>query len=134
MAGGKGTLHLVAGAWDGARGPVDSLTGVFMSTIALQAGAQLRLPGLAGRNVFLYVVRGAVHVGDTEAPAFPLVDLSADGDELVLSSEHGALLAYGHAEPIGEPVYSHGPFVMNTREEIIAAISDYQAGKFGAPA
>ena len=39
----------------------------------------------------------------------------------------------GHAEPIGEPVLSHGPFVMNTREEIIQAVQDYQSGKFGPP-
>ena len=41
------------------------------------------------------------------------------------------MLLFGHAEPIGEPVVAHGPFVMNTREEIIQAIRDYQAGKLG---
>lgn len=43
-----------------------------------------------------------------------------------------ALLLFAHAEPIGEPVVAHGPFVMNTREEIAQAIDDYQAGRFGA--
>jgi len=37
----------------------------------------------------------------------------------------------GHAEPFGEPIFAHGPFVMNTREEIMQAIMDYQSGKFG---
>ena len=42
------------------------------------------------------------------------------------------MLLFGHAEPIGAPVVAHGPFVMNTREEIMQAIQDYQAGKFNA--
>jgi len=43
------------------------------------------------------------------------------------------MILYGHADPIGEPVVSHGPFVMNTREEIVRAIEDYNAGLFGKP-
>lgn len=132
-AGGKATINLVAGEWEGAEGPVRSLTGVFMSTIELQPGAQLRLPAPAGRNVFLYVVRGSVAVGPGTAAAFHLVELSEQGDEVVLETSGGALLLFGHAEPIGEPVFSHGPFVMNTREEIVEAINDYQAGRFGPP-
>lgn len=130
-AGGKATINLIAGEWAGAHGPVRSLTGVFMSTIELRPGARLRVPGLLSRNVFLYVVRGAVHIGADTASAFHLAELSEQGDELVLDSTAGALLLFGHAEPIGEAVFSHGPFVMNTREEIVEAINDYQAGRFG---
>ena len=130
-AGGKATINLIAGEWEGAHGPVRSLTGVFMSTVELQPGAALRVPNLLRRNVFLYVVRGSVRIGADTASAFHLAELSEQGDELVLESADGALLLFGHAEPIGEPVVSHGPFVMNTREEIIQAIDDYQAGRFG---
>ena len=42
------------------------------------------------------------------------------------------MLVFGHAESIGEPVVAHGPFVMNTREQIVQAIRDYQAGRFDA--
>jgi redox-sensitive bicupin YhaK (pirin superfamily) len=62
-----------------------------------------------------------------------LAELNAEGDAIDLSSGAGAVLLFGHADAIGAPVVSHGPFVMNTREEIIEAINDYQAGKFGAP-
>ncbi|HBI69586.1 MAG TPA: nuclease PIN [Massilia sp.] len=132
---GKATMHLVSGTWDGTAGPVESLTGVFMSTIELRPGASLRIGDMARRSVFLYVVRGAAQVGNYEdrVGAFHLVELSSDGDEILLSSAEGALVLFGHAEPIGAPVVSHGPFVMNSRAEIEQAIRDYQAGKFGAP-
>ncbi|WP_158912681.1 pirin-like C-terminal cupin domain-containing protein [Caulobacter sp. S45] len=42
-----------------------------------------------------------------------------------------AVFIFGHALPYGEPIVSHGPFVMNTREEIVQAIADYQAGRLG---
>lgn len=130
---GKATINLVAGRRDGVEGPLRSLTGVFMSTIEMQPGAHLTLSAPMGNNVFLYVVRGSVGVGPDTASAFHLAELSEQGDDIVLDSTDGALLLFGHAEPTREPVVSHGPFVMNTQQEIVAAINDYQAGLFGAP-
>jgi redox-sensitive bicupin YhaK (pirin superfamily) len=82
--------------------------------------------------VFLYVVRGTVSVGDERVAEHFLAELSEAGDTVEISAETDAVLLVGHAEPIGEPVVSYGPFVMNTREEIMQAIRDYQAGKFDA--
>jgi len=132
---GRVTMHLSAGEWEGTRGPVESLTGVFMSTIELRAGGRLHVRDLARRNVFLYVVRGTLEVGvyEDRIGAFHLVELAGDGDELEISAPEGALVLFGHADPIGAPVVSHGPFVMNSRAEIEQAIRDYQAGKFGPP-
>ena len=130
---GKAVLNLIAGQWDGSTGPVAPLTDVFMSTIELRAGARLRLPGLAARNVLLYIVRGAVRIGPDRAEALHLAELSDSGDAVELSAEADSVVLFGHATPIGEPVVAHGPFVMNTRAEINQAIVDYQAGRFGAP-
>jgi redox-sensitive bicupin YhaK (pirin superfamily) len=127
------TLHLIAGEWHGARGPVDSLTGVFMSTIDMKAGARARFDELLARTVFLYVVRGSIVIGGQRAAAFNLVELNAEGDTADVTAEIDTLLVLGHADPIGEPMVAHGPFVMNTREQIAEAINDYQAGRFGAP-
>ena len=126
------TLHLVAGEWQGRQGPVASLTGVFMSMIGMLAGGHVRLPDLLARTVFLYVVRGSITIGGQRAAAFHLVELNVEGDTIDLTAETDSLLLFGHADPIGEPVVSHGPFVMNTREQISEAIADYQAGRFGA--
>ena len=127
----RGTVHLVAGEWNGQRGAIESLTGVFMSTVELRAGGRVHFPGLRGRSVFLYIVEGRVKVGADEAPACTLVELSREGDTVEIEAATDALVLFGHADPIGERIVAHGPFVMNTREEIVQAIHDYQAGRFG---
>ncbi|MEO9129759.1 MAG: pirin-like C-terminal cupin domain-containing protein, partial [Sphingomonas sp.] len=102
---------------------------------ALEAGARITLPAPHGRNVFLYVVRGQVRVAGDVVDRWHLVELNDDGDSVVvegmgLDDETGSLILYGHADPIGEPVVAHGPFVMNTPQEIAEAVRDYQAGRF----
>ncbi|WP_426110642.1 pirin family protein [Massilia sp. PWRC2] len=134
LAVGTGaTMHLIAGHWQGQDGPVASLTGVFMSTIELPAGAELRIDALRARTVFLYVVRGAVTIVGQRVSGTTLVEMNEEGDAIDLVADDDSLVVFGHASPIGEPVVSHGPFVMNTRQEINQAIADYQAGRFGAP-
>jgi redox-sensitive bicupin YhaK (pirin superfamily) len=130
---GRVTVNLVSGTFNGVTGPFESLTGVFMTTIVMQPGARLLLDGLTGRSVFLYVVRGVIEVGADKVSALHLAELNEEGEMLELAAETGAVVLFGHAEAINAPVVSHGPFVMNTREQIIEAINDYQAGKFGAP-
>ncbi|KPF55318.1 nuclease PIN [Novosphingobium sp. AAP1] len=127
---GRVRVHLVSGTRGGATGPVASLTGVFMSFAALDAGGTLVAEGLQGRDVFLYVVRGSVAVAGTVAPAFNLVELTP-GDRLELVAQEDSVILLGHADPIDEPIVSHGPFVMNSVAEIHQAYADLQAGKFG---
>lgn len=131
-ADGGGRVNLIAGRWAGVEGPIRSLTGVFMSTVELARGGGVRFGELAGRNVFLYVVRGAIDVGGGRANAHTLVELGEDGDSIDIRARDDTILLFGHAKPIGEPVVAHGPFVMNTRAEIVEAIGDYHAGRFDA--
>lgn len=128
---GGGELNLISGEWLGNAGPIDTLTGVFMSTLRLPAGSQEQLPVAPGRQVFLYVVDGDVMVGGEPVKAHHLIEVDRDGDSLDIEASSNARLLFGHGEVIDEPVYSHGPFVMNTREEIVQAVEDYQNGKFG---
>ncbi|GGO98856.1 pirin family protein [Stakelama pacifica] len=121
------TLRPVSGT-DGA--PISSLTGVMLGTVEMASGSGASLPAPAGRNVFFYTVRGSVRISGEEVPEYHLAQLG-DGDAVEVSAESGALILFGHADPIGEPVFAHGPFVMNTREEIVQAVQDYQRGLFG---
>jgi redox-sensitive bicupin YhaK (pirin superfamily) len=127
---GAATVHLISGTWGGHTGPVPSLTGVFMTTIDLKAGGRAGFGSLGGRNVFFYVVRGEAKVNGTAVPTWALAELDLAGDTLEIEASEDSLVLFGHAEPIGEPVVAHGPFVMNTREEIADAIRDYNAGLF----
>lgn len=113
------------------RGPIDSLTDLCLMTVHLQPGARLSLPAPVGHNVFLYVVDGQASIAGTALQCHHLVKLSDTHDEVTIEATACATLLYGHGEPLGEPVASYGPFVMNTREEIQQAFADYEAGKFG---
>jgi redox-sensitive bicupin YhaK (pirin superfamily) len=131
-ADGLGRVNLIAGRWGGADGPIRSLTGVFMSTVVVGRGGRVSFSGVDGRSVFLYVVRGRIDIGGEPAPAHTLAELSNSGERVDIGALADTVLLFGHAEPIGEPVVAHGPFVMNSREEIAQAIDDYQAGRFDA--
>ena len=72
-----------------------------------------------------------MEVNGKAAAPWSLVQLDLDGDMVEIVASDEAFVLFGHGEPIGEPVVAHGPFVMNTRQEIVQAIADYQAGRFG---
>lgn len=128
---GGGELNLIAGEWQDSIGPIDTLTGVFMSTLRLPAGTHQRLSVTPGRQVFLYVVEGDATVSGEPAKPHHLIEVDRQGDSIELDVSSDAHLLFGHGDVIDEPVVSHGPFVMNTREEIVQAVEDYQNGRFG---
>lgn len=130
---GRVTVEAVSGRWAGTEAPIQSLIDVQMAVVRIKAGGTFEAPVAPGRNVFLYVVSGGAAVGGTPVPAWNLAALNDDGDAVVMEASSDAVVLLGHAEPIGEPVFTHGPFVMNTREEIVQAVQDYQAGRFGPP-
>lgn len=129
--GGKAVVNLISGTWNGHVGPVESLTGVWIATIELQPGGRVVLPVAAGRRIFFYVVSGRVVVGGEAAAPCHLVEFHDDGDAVDIAATDAAVVLFGHGEPFGEPIVAHGPFVMNSREEIIQAVQDYQAGRLG---
>lgn len=124
------TVHLVSGEWQGRKGAIESLTGVFLSWVEARPDASVTFDRLSGRDVFLYAARGGIEVAGRQVPQFHLARLS-EGDSVAITTTEPALFLFGHADPIPEAVVAHGPFVMNSMEEIRQAFADYQAGKFG---
>lgn len=124
-------IDAVSGTWADQKGALQSLSDVQLATVALQKDASWSLTVGADRNVLFYVIRGKLSVNGSEAEANDLVVFDAEGTVIQVQASEDALLLIGHAKPNKEPIAAHGPFVMNTQEEIRQAFVDYQQGKFG---
>jgi redox-sensitive bicupin YhaK (pirin superfamily) len=131
---GTARIQLVSGEWAGFRGPIQSLTDTFMSVVRVAAGGRVKFAGVAGRRIFLYVVRGSISVEGERVAQFNLVDLYDDGDVVELEAKDDSIILFGHADAIDEPIAAGGPFVMNTQAELNQALADFRAGKFNVSA
>ena len=132
LSGGAGRVRLIAGSLQGQVGPAETFTPMDVWDIRINAGATIELPQTEGRSTLLVVLQGAVKVNrEREVHPAQLVILAREGDSTVLSASEDTTVLLLSGEPIGEPVVAHGPFVMNTQEEIRQAFTDYQSGRFG---
>ena len=128
-------VRAIAGRSHGVRGAMErEVTEPLYLDLHLSAGASFAQALPPNFNAFVYVYRGALEIGETRVPAQRMAILknSADSDGVVMRAMEPtrALLIAG--KPLGEPIAQHGPFVMNTRDELFQAVQDYQGGKFSA--
>ena len=128
----SGNLRVIAGEFDGARGPARTFTPVVLWDLELHAGKQAELPLAEGHSAALLALSGSAELegGERLGPGrVALFDTAGAGVTVKAESELHALVLGG--EPIDEPIAGYGPFVMNTEAEIDQAIRDYQEGRFG---
>jgi len=130
------TARVIAGEAGGVRGPVEGIaTQPVYLDVRLAPGAVVDLRLTPGHSAFAYVYEGRVTLGPAsgaqEVSAGQLGALS-DGDALraATGSAAAARLLLLAARPLREPIARYGPFVMNTREEIVQAVDDYRSGRF----
>ncbi len=128
---GGGTLRVIAGAYDGREGPARTFTPLNVWDVRLTAGTGTALDLPAGHVAMMVVLHGPAMVHGTRAVDAQLVLLDRAGGTVTVQAEADAMLLVLTGEPIDEPVVMHGPFVMNTREEILQAHADFQAGRLG---
>lgn len=132
LSDGAGRVRVIAGRFEGHQGPARTHTPMDVWDLRLNAGKTVRLPLIPGHTAALVVLAGTVLVnGEAVAREAQLVQFQRDGDALEIEANSEAKLLFLGGEPIEEPVVGHGPFVMNTREEIVQAFQDFQSGKFG---
>jgi len=124
-------LRVIAGECAGVQGAVRRpVTEPLLVDVHLPAGAALNLPLPVGFNAFLYVYRGELVMAGGVVPDRAMGILSNEGGTLEVVAPQGARAIVVAARPLGEPIAQHGPFVMNTPQQIEEALADYRAGEF----
>lgn len=128
----SGTLRVIAGEAFGKEGPAQTFTPINLWDVTLEAGGETTLALPRHSNTLLLVRSGVLRVNDADSvAAAELAHFEHGGTEIHLASEEGAEALLLNGQPIDEPVVSHGPFVMNSDEEIRQAIRDHENGHMG---
>ncbi|WP_260706810.1 pirin family protein [Edaphobacter flagellatus] len=130
---GGGHVRVIAGEFDGKKGPAKTFTAVNLWDVILKAGEKVELTVPEGHNTAVVLRKGDATVNGSAKlkGEAQIAVLAQEGNTVVIEAKEDSQLVLLSGEPINEPIASYGPFVMNTREEILQAVSDLKAGKFG---
>jgi len=127
-----GIIEVIAGAYKDVKGSASTFTPLHLHNAKLNKGGKAGFSFPAHFNTALLVIEGKVKVNETEVvPTDHFVLFENSGEDFLVEALENAVVLVLSGEPINEPIAAHGPFVMNTREEIVEAIEDFNMGKFG---
>lgn len=126
-----GTARIIAGAFGNVKGAAHTFTPMNVWDLRLNAGRTLSLTLPSGHTAALYVLSGGLTVSTQTVGAAEMVVMEREGTELVAEITEDAVVLLLSGAPLNESIVGHGPFVMNTRAEIMQAMQDYNNGKFG---
>ena len=129
---GAGRVRVIAGQWSTAQGPARTFSPITMLDVQLAAGKSVELPQPEGWTTLVVVASGSASVNGAEPVTGPaVVTLSTAGEGVTVQADSDAKLLLLSGEPIDEPVVGYGPFVMNSQQQIVQAINDFNSGRFG---
>jgi redox-sensitive bicupin YhaK (pirin superfamily) len=127
-----GEIEVIAGQYKDTKGTASTFTPVNLFNVKLNKGASTDFSFPANYNTALLVVEGSVMVNGTEVvPTDHFVVFQNNAENIKVDASENAVVLILSGEPINEPIAAQGPFVMNTRSEIVQAIEDFNMGKFG---
>ncbi len=127
-----GTIEIIAGEYNGVKGPASTFTAIEMYNVRLKKGGKVVLNLPENFNTGILVVEGNVQVNEIEtAPQDHFILFKNDGEVISIVAEEDAVLLVLSGAPINEPIAAYGPFVMNTYDEIQEAMDDFRLGKYG---
>ncbi len=127
-----GIIEVIAGDYKDLKGSASTFSPLNLLNAHLNKGGKASFSFPETQNTGLLVIEGSIKVNDIEeVPTNNFVLFENDGTDLDIEAKEDALVLILSGEPLNEPIVSHGPFVMNTKEQIMQAIQDYNMGKFG---
>jgi quercetin 2,3-dioxygenase len=126
-----GLVEVIAGDYLGVQGKASTFTPVHLQNVKLNAGSKAGFSFPAHFNTALVIIEGSVTVNDQAVDANHFVLFENQGEDFTIEATTDAVVLVLSGEPIREPIAAHGPFVMNTRAELVEAFEDFQNGKFG---
>ena len=127
-----GLIEVIAGNYQGNTGAASTFSPVHMFNAKLKTGAETNFSFPPHYNTGLLVIEGSVMVNGTEdVPLDHFALFTNTGESFTIKASEDSIVLILSGEPLREPIASHGPFVMNTRQEILQAFEDYENGKFG---
>lgn len=128
---GGARIAVVAGQYKDIVGPAKTYSPQLLLRVSAEADNEVVVEIDASFNALLYVLNGALAIDGQVVSGKDMIWFNNDGDELAIKVNRSARFIILSGEPIGEPVQSYGPFVMNTQTEVMQAIRDAQQGKMG---
>ncbi|MBS0193042.1 MAG: pirin family protein [Proteobacteria bacterium] len=132
LADEAGRVRVIAGTFEGHRGPARTFTPMDVWDMRMHAGKATTLRVPEGHTAALVVLHGTVMVnGEQVVRKAQFARFDRAGSEVAIEANTDATLLLLAGQPLDEPIVGYGPFVMNTREQITQAINDFNAGKFG---
>jgi len=128
-----GSLRVIAGHCGATQGPARSFTPLNVWDLKLRGGASVALTVPEGHNTLVAVLTGEARIGADARPVrqHEVAIMEPSGTSLRIAAESDSLVMVLTGEPIPEPVVGYGPFVMNTRQQIVEAVNDFNSGRFG---
>jgi len=127
-----GTLEIIAGNYANAKGTATTFTPINLFNLHLKKEKDISFSFAETDNTALLVIEGSIAVNNTDrAQTDHFVLFTNKGEDFTVHAVEDALVLVLSGQPIDEPIASYGPFVMNTEEEIMQAVKDFQSGKFG---
>lgn len=129
---GGGQLRVIAGDLAGLHGPANTFSPITVADLTLTSGQSETITVPSDHSLMVYVLSGQATINEETLERGQIALTNVDGDTITLSTASEAKFLVLSGEPIREPLAVYGPFVMNTREEIMEAFSDFQAGRMGS--
>ena len=127
-----GEIEIIAGEYKGIKGAATTFTPMNMLNLKLKSNAEASFSFPSNFNTAMLVIEGIIQVNDKDvAPTDHFILMANDGEDFTVKATDDAIVLLLSAAPIGEPIAAHGPFVMNTRQELMEAFNDFNTGKFG---